>query len=365
MANPKIQITTTTSSPSVVPAGRVVIGLVGTAPSGATKAVGSLELLSNASQAGYGSTGTIPDALTGIAANANTHVIVVRVQDTPTESQLVAGIVQLETAEGKFGERPDFLLCPGFTWEGGDSPTPAASGVAAQLQTTAEKLDSVAIIAARPGTVAQAKTWAGNNRGKRLFTVFPHIVPVGGTATVDPAPYVAGALSKYPLTVNPLWKNIQGIKSLDPAISFSPHGTTGSDSDLLQSDLITGIVQHNGFHLFGSRMLVEPTSTDDDRFINVLRVVDDVRRHLINASLNAWGRNVTTAFFDDVVNSVQNIIDTLVAGEALRPGSTVVKHPTKNTEAALSAGQAFFAVNLRIVYPVAEINFDVNTGTGD
>ena len=311
MANPKIEITTTTSSPAVVPAGRVVIGLVGTATTGATEAVGSMKLLSNASQAGYGSTGTIPQALAGIAANANTHVIVVRVQDTPNEAQLVAGIVQLETAEGAFGERPDFIMCPGFTWDGGSSPTNASSGVVTQLESTAEKLTSIAIVAARPGTVAQAKSWAGNNRGNRIFAVFPHIIPVGSSTAVDPAPYVAGSLSRYPLTVNPHWKNILGIKSLDPAISFSPRDTAGSDSNLLQTDLITAIVQHIGYHIFGSRLLLATTSTDATRFMNIRRVVDDVSRHIINSGLSAWGRNVTSAFFDDVVNSVQNVIDTL------------------------------------------------------
>ena len=90
-----------------------------------------------------------------------------------------------------------------------------------------------------------------------------------------------------------------------------------------------------------------------------------MERHLVNASFDAWSRNVTSAFFDDVVNSVQNIIDTLVAGGGLSPGSTVAKHPSKNTATALGSGQAYFAVKLLTVPPVQEINFDVDVGTGD
>ena len=370
MANPGVEIQVGTARRSPRPAGNTVIGLVGDAtdvPSGGP-AVGTITLITNiqaeaANHSLFGDQGSIPDAIEGIAANVSTDVIVVRVADrnpaftTPSIANLTAGIQQLESAQSSVGEEPHIILCPDFTFNRGAAnpypPLDTVSTVVTQLQTTATALDAIAVVGTPPTSVALAKTWADNNRQGRVYAVYPHLYISPTRDSVDPSGYVAGALARGNVWDNPMWLDVRGAVRTARPLTFHPRNTS-DDAASLQADNITALVSREGIHLWGATLLVAATNTGVDRFLNVLREIDDIDLQLDAVSEVAMRQNLVSGFADEVIQPMQQYLDSRVARRALNAG-TITLDEEANTPSELSAGNVHFILDITPAIPAQRL----------
>ena len=376
MANPGVTITIGQARRAPRPPGNTVIGVVGDAPQAhadfpaRTNSVPGIYLVTNPPAVladpsnNFGTIGSIPEALAGIDANTTTSVVVVRVIDrtanfsAPSTADLQAGIKALESAASIVGTEPHLILCPDFTWNRGVGPgyepLDTASEVMTQLQATATVLDAIAVVAAPPTSVALAKTWAGMNEKDRAYAVFPHIVNAAGE-TVDPSGYVAGALANGNVWDNPMFKDVLGITRTSIPLSFHPRNQS-DDAASLQEDNITALVSREGYHLWGATLLVDSSSTDPARFINVLREVDDLDLQLDAVSEAALQRNLVAGFADYVISHLQQYIDGRIAQGALATG-TVTLDTEANTQSELSSGNVHFRIDITPAFPAQRLTY--------
>ena len=367
MANPGVTIIRGQARRAPRPAGQTLIGLVGTAPQAASaQGLNSITLVNNvgsevANNTLFGTEGTIPAQLAAIDQNVNTGVIVVRVADdtpdfqSPTPAQVVEGIKQLETANDTVGAEPHLIGAPGFTFNRGADPYPpldTQSSVMTQLQVSATALDAIAIGLPAPTSVALAKTWADNNRQGRVFACFPRVVDTAGR-TIDPFGFVAGALARGNVWDNPMFTDLRGIVRTEIPIGYHLRNTS-DDAHSLQADNITAIIAHNGYHLFGATLLVPDTNTEPDRFLNVLREIDDLDIQLDVYTEGALRLNLVAGFADYVISHLQQYIDSRTAIGALNAGEVSLDDDA-NTESELDQGRVHFRIDVTPAFPAQHI----------
>jgi uncharacterized protein len=362
-----------------------VIGIVGTAPDADATAfplntpvliAGSRAEAAKLDTEGDGN-GTLPAALDGIFDQAGAVVVVVRVAEGADEAETLAnviggvnsstgqfeGVQALLGAESVLGFAPRILIAPGFTHQRPDDPQGSpgdklANPVVSELIGIAERMRAV-IIADGPNTVdADAIAYAGDFGSARVYVVDPWVqVFKGGNAVTEPASArVAGLIAKSDQDRGFWWspsnQNINGIIGTARPVDFKL-GDANARANLLNEQNVTTIIRQDGFRLWGNRTL---SSDPKFAFLSVRRTADIINDSLQRAHLWAVDRNITKTYVQDVEESVNAYLRTLVALGAIL-GGRCWADPDLNTPANITQGKVFFNFDFTPPYPAEHITF--------
>lgn len=243
----------------------------------------------------------------------------------------------------------------------------AAASVVAKAGSVAASFDGVAMVDVFPDAgsdpdafVASAGNWADANRQGDVIGLTPR-VRVGNV--YEPlAPYVAGALARHDaeqslgVAANPQGLDVRGISELERNLSWTLASTSLQVDRLVQKSIVT-LVRHAGYHVWGATMLVDPTSMDPERFINVRRQSHDIARHIEETSFSYFSGMADSATIERVMTEVTGYLNHLIALEKIRSGSCTAP-PELNTEAAKASGLVYFRTEYNPRFPLVGVRFD-------
>lgn len=355
-----------------------VIGVVGTAPAADPDVfpLNTPVLLPGNPRlaADLGATGTLPDAVAGIFAQAGAFVVLIRVDAGADAAAATAnvlgneaagtGIHALLSASNAVGVTPRILIAPGFTSaRTGNTANPVVVG----LQGVADKLRAVVIADGPNTTDAAAITYADDFGTGRVFVVDPHVLvfdTVTATNVAKPAsPRIAGLIARVDGERGFWWgpsnNVINGIVGADRAVDFNlSDGATAAH--LLNEKNVAVIVRRNGWRLWGNR------TTSSDKlwaFLSVRRTADMVYESLEEAMLWAMDRPFSRQLLLDVQATVQTYITSLVNRGALLGGKVWID-PSLNSAADLMAGKLTVDFDLEPPAPLERLTIRAHRETG-
>ena len=350
-----------------------VIGIVGTAPdavAGAFPLNTPVLIAGNRAEAAkLGTDGTLPGAIDAIFDQTGAVVVVVRVEEMPTEAATIANLVggvdastgqyegvhALLGAESAVGFAPRILLAPGFTHqtEGG------ANAVVAELVGVAERLRAVVIADGPNTTDADALSYAGDFGSSRVYVVDPWVkrLDAAGQVVVAPAsPCVAGLIAKSDNERGFWWspsnQNINGIIGTGRTVDFALDDAN-SRANLLNEGKVATIIRQNGFRLWGNRSV---TADPKWVFLSVRRTADIINDSLLRAHLWAVDRNISKTYVQDVTDSVNAYLRHLTSLGAILGGKCYAD-PDLNTPDQIAQGKIYFDFDFTPPYPAEHITF--------
>jgi len=315
-------------------------------------------------------TGTLAPALDGIFDQIGAVVVIVRVADEATEAETLANVVggvnattgnfeglhALAGAESVVGYAPRIICAPGWTHQ---RPDAAANPVVSEAIGIAERLRAV-IIADGPDTTDEAAFEYREDWGSdRIYIVDPwvKVYDYDGTITNRQASArVAGVIAKTDNDVgfwcSPSNKVINGIIGTSRPVDFKL-GDSSSRANLLNEQEVATIIREDGYRLWGNR------STASDAkwaFLSVRRTADIINESLQRAHLWAVDRGITKTYVEDVTESVNAYLRTLVNLGAILGGECWAD-PDLNTAANIAQGKVYFNFDFTPVYPAEHVIF--------
>jgi phage tail sheath protein FI len=314
--------------------------------------------------------GTLPVALDQIFDQAGAAVIVVRVDagasDTETLANIIGGVnagtgqflgVQAFIgAESILGFSPRILLAPGFTHQRVNGN---ANAVVAELVGIATRLRAVICADGPDTTDADAVQYAGDWGSKRVYLCDPGVKRIDSNGDVVRAfnsPVVAGLIAQTDNTDGFWWspsnRTINGIVGTSRAIDFQL-GDVNSRANLLNEKNIATIIRSDGYRLWGNRTL----SADPKwAFLNVVRTADMINDSILRAHRWAVDRNITKTYVQDVTESVNAYLRTLVALGAILGGKCWAD-PDLNSPSEIAQGKVYFDFDFTAPAPAEHITF--------
>lgn len=151
---------------------------------------------------------------------------------------------------------------------------------------------------------------------------------------------------------SPSNKVINGIIGTSRSVDFKL-GDSSSRANLLNENEVTTIIREDGYRLWGNR------STASDAkwaFLSVRRTADIINESLQRAHLWAVDRGITKTYVEDVTESVNAYLRTLVNLGAILGGECWAD-PDLNTAANIAQGKVYFNFDFTPVYPAEHVIF--------
>ncbi|RWQ35856.1 MAG: phage tail protein [Mesorhizobium sp.] len=265
------------------------------------------------------------------------------------------------TSAGRYSVAPTFSFAASANLVGAASAVvlgATANAVVAELIGIAERLKAVIIADGPNSTDAAALTYADDFGSKRVYVVDPYVkVARGANVVNEPASSaVAGLIAKIDNDRGFWWspsnQNINGIVGTARAIDFAL-GDFNSRANLLNEGNVATIIREDGYRLWGNRTL---SSDAKFAFLSVVRTADIINDSILRAHLWAVDRNITKTYIDDVEESVNAYIRSLVAMGALI-GGRCYADPDLNSPASISEGKVWFNIDFTPPYPAEHVIF--------
>lgn len=298
-----------------------------------------------------GSTGTIPTALADIFRQIGAAVVVVRAavgeDDAETEENILAAIAKLLEAEATVSLVPRLLIAPEFS---------ADKTVADELISVADKLKAFVYADGPNTTDAEAIAYAGQFGSERLAVIDPWVVRNG--VTHAPSAAWAGATAKSDIERGFWWSpsNI-AVLGFDATSRAVPHreGDTTAESDILNQGRVTTIINRAGRGMIFWGNL--STAADPKfEFIAIRRIADVLNESIKLGVRWASDRPITRSLLEDIAESVNATIATLVNQGALY-GGKCYPDPDFVTADQIGQGSLNFRLEFSAVYPAQTITF--------
>lgn len=244
--------------------------------------------------------------------------------------------------------RPRILCAPGFSQVAAAATKilPVAKRLRATLVIDGPSTDDAAAIALRDAIDSE-----------HAFIVDPKVI-AGASGERWASPYVAGLIAATDRDVgwhrSPSNRPILGISDTARPIDW---GLDDPDSraNLLNASEVATIIRQGGFRLWGNR-----TCSSDPRwkFLNVVRIRDQIDEALIESHLWAIDRNIDSDYGRAVSEGVNAFLRSL-APTAILGGSCRPADPELNSAAAVQGGRSYFDVEFTPVTPSERITFRV------
>lgn len=369
-----------------------IIGIVGTAPradavafpintpvliANSRKLAAKLDMGAPASPAPAGTPGTLPGAMDDIFDQAGAVVIVIRVEEGATEAETMANVIggtdaltgaytgcmALLGAESVLGFPPRILIAPGFTHQRPEDPENVgvflANPVIAELKGIAERLRAVIVQEGANTTDAAAIAQAGDFDSRRIYLVDPGVKKMDAAGNIISRRGSAAAAGVIAKTDNergfwwsPSNQTINGIIGTSRPVDFAL-GDPHCRANLLNEAKVATIIRQDGFRLWGNRTLSADAKW---QFLSVVRTADILNDGLLRAHLWAVDRNITRTYVEDVVESVNDYIRTLVGLGALL-GGRCYADPDLNSPSEVQLGHVYFNIDFTPPYPAERLTF--------
>ncbi|SHN42243.1 phage tail sheath subtilisin-like domain-containing protein [Chitinophaga sp. CF418] len=266
-----------------------------------------------------------------------------------------------------YGYEPKILISPAYT----SSPT-----VAAALLAQSDKLGANVVLDCAPDDTVPdalasrgvAATGSFNTSSQRAILAFPYVLSYDEATNSDqPFPYSAFYAGVMAATDNnpskgywfsPSNKSIVGVTGLATPVTASLNDP-GADTNLLNAIGITTVFNDfgTGFRVWGNRNASYPTNTAPLNFVQMRRTADVVHRSLERAAMQFSDDPINQALADEIRQSGNNFINTLVGRGALQDGSRVEFNRADNPPADLANGQIKFRIVFMGATPAERITF--------
>ena len=314
----------------------------------------------------FGTDGTLPQALADIFDQAEASIIVVRVAEGVDDAATLANVIggsngttytglkALLGAEGATGLIPRIIIATGFSDK---------IAVAQEMLVEAAALKAVAVIDGPNTSDAAAYAYSQNFGSARAYLVDPGVKIYDTlTRTTIDAPAsarVAGLIAKNDTERGFWWspsnQELLNILGTSRPVDFS-FNDPNSRANYLNSLGIATLIRQGGFRLWGDRTLsADPAFA----FLSVRRTADIIEDSVQRAHLWAVDRNITKAYFQEVIASVQGYLDSLKALGAILDGS-INANKDLNTPTNLAAGKVYFDISFTPPAPAEQVTFRVN-----
>ena len=355
-----------------------VVGIVAEKVSGGSAASNTPTAVRTAAEAtaAFGATSKILAACREIFAKSNAAVVGCVFDPNSDIPSRLAGIAAAITAikaslsAPSAGFKPTILIAPGETYnEVSSAPVGTAHTIAALLNTMAGEMNAACILDAGPATRAVALAYNTANGGNRAL-IAAQTIKTGLVTALDGSSFLASELAKNDgdFGVYDSFSNrpVSNVVSVNPARSFD-YLDQNSDAVTMRRSAITSIVLSPGevgrvWRVIGG--LVKVTGASNPlRYLGVRRGVDDIRRRLINLSVERYNRGMAGDFIDDLVSDANDVLDLLVSAGVLVSG-TATAATSRNTETARTAGLAYLQASVLFPSINESITFDVQVGLG-
>ncbi len=344
-----IEVATINGSVSTVKTS--VIGLIGTAVSGEINKLKCCT--STKDDAQFGTTGTIPEALTIIRKQYKDAIaFVVSVGTgaaTPTTADFEGtvdadtgaktGLKLFETCYSTYGYTPKVLIAPRYS---------ATTGIAAALRASAAGFRGCAYLdSPQAMTYATAITSRGasgiwNFSDYRAKLLYPWIIDLDSN-TVPYSPFAAG-IRAYVDNNEGFWYSssnheLSGISGLETPLTAAINDASCEVNQLNAIGLVSVFNTYgSGFREWGNRNAAYPVNSDSRTFEAIQRLDDITSESIELAMLPYLDKPMNKAQIDVVTDLVQSYFNTLIAKGALLPGSACSFDPTKNSVTEMAKG---------------------------
>lgn len=317
--------------------------------------------LSRPSRDAIGDTGTIPAALDAIYDQGDARVVVVRVTEgvdaTETRTNIMGdgsadtGVHALASASSRVGLTPRILIAPGYS---------QMRVVAQELVGVAERLRAVVVADCPAAPFGAGVRYRGNFGSDRLYLVWPQVHSYDHTTGTNVAtwasPRVAGTIARTDGEIgwwaSPSNREILGVAATARPVPFTL-GDANCRANYLNEHDVSTIVRSNGYRLWGNR-----TTADDPKwaFLCVRRTADALHQALLGSLQWAVDRGITRTFVEDVTDSVNAYLDTLIRKGAII-GGRCWADAELNTPEEVAQGRVYFDFDFTPTYPAERITF--------
>ena len=277
-------------------------------------------------------------------------------------SDVRSGSYLFDLVEGRWGFKVKVLICPLYnTLDGVNNKleTLAGSYRGVYLSDTDDGVGPTAALALR-GT----GLWATSKPQTR--PIFPWMkypdAFAGADITYPFAAFLAGMYVANDLNVG-FWQSVSNQEI--PGVSgVGVEITTGYSDPNSEANLLNGagILCYNkafgeGFKTWGNRNASFPSDNTVMTFDIVYRTDGMVSDAMETAARKYNDRNITASLIDIIKQEGQSFIMELIGQGALLPGSSITYDKTKNSPAALAAGQITFTRRYMVSTPAEIIEF--------
>lgn len=276
------------------------------------------------------------------------------------------GMKLFDAAYSQFGYKPKLIIAPRYS---------TLSGVQAEMRALASRSRGMAYIDAPIGTTVSGAISGRGPSGNIGFNiadnyaelVHPHMKRTDpSTGTLKLLPYsvhVAGNRCRTDNVKGFWWSDsnqellgVEGVEFVLTADLSNPN----SETNLLNEAGISCYFQSfgTGIRKWGNRSSAWPSVTSPNNFVNIRRVADTVYDSVELASLQFIDQPISVALIDEIRQTVNSFINTLIQRGALVLGSECTFDPALNPAVSIAAGQLTFTINLMGPTPLERLTYN-------
>jgi len=315
-----------------------------------------------AALAGAGTTGTLKQTLTAIAAQAQAVCVVVRVAEgvdaAATTTNVIGGtdvngrftgMQALLSAQAKVGVKPRIIGCPGLDTQ----------AVATALATLAPKLRAMAYVHADAATtVAEATAYAANFAAREVMVIWPNLMAWDTTTSANvEVPAVAYALGlRSAIDEAQGWQKtlsnvpIAGVTGISTDVEWDLQ-QTGTDADVLNQANVTTLIGNSGFRFWGDRTCSSDPLFQYESAARTAQVLADT---IAEAYLWAVDKPMYASLVRDIIEGINAKMRELKSGGYIIDGSAWFDD-TENTADTLKAGKLYIDYDYTPVPPLENL----------
>ena len=311
-----------------------------------------------------GTTGTLAASLDAIADQTSPVIVVVRVAEGDDSAATTANVIGTTNAAGKFTGmkalltaqntlrvKPRILGAPGLDTQ----------PVAAELASIAQKLRAFGYIHANGCETKEAATAYRENFSQReLMLLWPEFVGFDvASASTTPAMTVARAMGlRAKIDEEIGWHKtlsnmgVNGVTGMDRDV-FWDLQYPDTDAGYLNANVVTPLVQHNGYRFWGSR-----TCSDDPLFAfeNYTRTAQILADTMAEAHDWAVDKPMSVTLMKDIMEGVNAKFRELKAQGYIVDGNCWFD-ASFNTKEVLKSGKAYLDYDYTPVPPLENLVF--------
>lgn len=248
------------------------------------------------------------------------------------------------------------------------------NGVATELNVMASKLRAIALVDAPIGTTfAEAIAGRGPNgdinfnySGERMVLCYPHLKVYDIAADeerLEPfSQRLAGVICAVDNDRGYWWSpsnnEIKGITGVERKLSAMINDPNTEVNLLNENGIVTLFNSFGtGLRTWGNRSAAWPSVTHPKNFINVRRTADVIHESIEYSMLQFIDRPINQALIDDIKESVNAFMRTLIGRGALIDGKCLYD-PAKNEPTQIALGHLVFDIEFMPPTPAERITFE-------
>ncbi|KAB8307261.1 phage tail protein [Erwinia endophytica] len=303
-----------------------------------------------------GSDGTLAEALEEINYQRNALTVVVRVEESATETTqraaILKGITALSKSKSVTSYHPRILIAPGFSED---------DAVGKALETQAGKLRAVAYVDCASMATLQEVVLRRQSYGARteLLRARPQVSNDAGELVYRPcSAFAAGLRARIDYENGWWWSksnqeiyNILGVEQIDEFIL----GEENCDANLLNMQNISTIIRRDGFRHWGNRLCATDTQW---RFESVRRTADVIEDSIQQTMMEYVDRPLDKENADDIIETINSYMRSLVSLGAIF-GGTAWLDEELNTVETMAAGVLYINYDFGPKSPTERISLRV------